>query len=54
MQEQNDSKHDTQNISFDTIYSDENQKQINTYEENLINQDTEFTCCYRLCLWWLF
>jgi hypothetical protein len=49
MREQNQSKNDAQTVSFDTIYSDENQRQINSDEKNLIHQDIKCTCC---CFWW--
>jgi hypothetical protein len=54
MQEQNDSKHDLQNISFDTIYPDNKQRQPRTDTEALLKSDSDNNCCDRLCLWWFF
>lgn len=50
MQEQNDSKHDLQNISFDTIYPNIKQGQSNTDNTKLLYNDTDNNCCDRLCL----
>jgi hypothetical protein len=54
MQEQNDSKHDLQNILFDNIYPDNKQRQPITDTEVLLKSDSDNNCCDRLCLWWFF
>jgi hypothetical protein len=56
IQEQNDSKHDLQNISFDTVYSNNNQIKSNTDNTKLLynDTDTDNNCCDRLCIWWFF
>jgi hypothetical protein len=54
IQEQNDLKDDLQNISFDKVYSNNNQRQSNTDNTKLLYNDTDNNCCDRLCLWWFF
>jgi hypothetical protein len=54
IQEQNDSKHDLQNISIDSIYPDSNPTNLKGDSEKLLYNETQSTCCDRLCLWWFF
>ncbi len=54
MQEQNSSKDEPQNISFDSIYPDHKQRHLINDSEKLINKDNKSSCCDRLCIWWFF
>ena len=52
MQEYNVSKHYTDNLSFDTVYSDKTQILQDT--QKLIQDDSYNNCCDRICIWWFF
>lgn len=54
MQEHNDSKHDTDNLSFDNIYPNVKTRQSNHDKETLLQTDTRNDCCDRICIWWFF
>jgi|688.fasta_scaffold389019_2 hypothetical protein len=54
MQEQNDSKHDLNNISIDSIYPDDKQRPLQGDSIKLLEQYSDNNCCDRICLWWFF
>ena len=55
MQEQlNDSKHDLQTISFDSLYSDDKTNNYNPDKEILLKSYSSNKCCQDCCLWWFF
>ena len=54
MKEQNNSKNDLQNISFDSIYPERNSIQLSNYAEKLLHKDKELNFCDRICLWLCF
>jgi hypothetical protein len=59
MQEQNDSKHDLNNISIDSIYPDDKQRPLQGDSIKLLEQYSENNCddkikvciCCNLCTW---
>jgi hypothetical protein len=55
MQEQfNESKHDLQTVSFDSLYSDDKTNTYNPDQEILLKPYSDKNCCDRICLWWFF
>lgn len=54
MQEQNNSRDDSHNISFDMIYPDYKQNHLKNTSEKLIINESQPTFCDRCCLWWFF
>jgi hypothetical protein len=54
MQEQNDSKHDIDNLSFDNIYPNINPRQYRNDTEKLLRTNSNNNCCDHICIWCFF